>query len=108
MSYAVLAMTDAEISDRAFVERPNRLPRRIAETLERGKTGGEFRTSLDAEMEATILLGLIHGLGTAVLVGQQTAETATAGMTFHLDRLTPGGGRAETGPPVPAREALRS
>lgn len=86
-SYAMLALTDPEISDRTFVDGPNRQQTRIASLLEEGKSEGEFRRALDSETEATILISLIHGLGTAVLVGQQTAEHAFASFRHYLDRL---------------------
>ncbi|UYZ08986.1 TetR family transcriptional regulator C-terminal domain-containing protein [Agrobacterium salinitolerans] len=87
-SYAMLAMTDPEISDRTFVDGPNYQQRRIASLLEKGKSDGDFHGALDSEVEATILICLMHGLGTAVLVGQQTAERAFASFGHYLDRLT--------------------
>lgn len=87
MSYAVMAMTDAEIPGRAVADCPNRLQRRISELLTQGKVRGEFRGDLDVDAESSLLLGLIHGLGTAVLIGQQTGEAALAHLTFQLDRL---------------------
>ncbi|WP_417769146.1 TetR/AcrR family transcriptional regulator [Stappia sp.] len=87
-SYAMLAMTDPEISDRTFVESPNRLQERVGSILKRGKAAGEFIREIDPEAEARILVALIHGLGTAVLVGQQSAEAASASFGYHLDRLT--------------------
>lgn len=86
-SYAMLAMTDPEISDRTFVDGPDRQQERIASLLEKGKSEGDFHRELDGEIEATILISLIHGLGTAVLVGQQTAERAFASFGRYLDRL---------------------
>lgn len=86
-SYAMLAMTDREISDRTFVDSPNRLQERIASVLEKGKAEGEFDHAINIEAEAGILVALIHGLGTAVLVGQQTTETASSSFAHHLDRL---------------------
>jgi hypothetical protein len=83
----MLAMTDPEISDRTFVDSPNRLQERIAFILEEGKSSGEFDGALNGELEATILISLIHGLGTAVLVGQQTSESATSSFEHYLDRL---------------------
>ncbi|MDV2968352.1 TetR family transcriptional regulator C-terminal domain-containing protein [Nitratireductor aquimarinus] len=86
-SYAMLAMTDPEISDRTFVDGPDRQQERIASLLEKGKSEGDFHRELDGEIEATILISLMHGLGTAVLVGQQTAERAFASFGHYLDRL---------------------
>ena len=87
-SYAMLAMTDPEISDRTFVDGPDRQQERIASLLEKGKSDGAFHDALDSEIEARILICLIHGLGTAVLVGQQTAESAFASFGHYLDRVT--------------------
>jgi AcrR family transcriptional regulator len=86
-SYAILAMTDPEISDRTFVDGPNRQQMWIASLLEKGKSDGELHGALDSEIEAKILISLIHGLGTAVLVGQQTAESAGSSFRHYLDRL---------------------
>ena len=85
----MLAMTDPEISDRTFVESPNRLQERVASILKQGKAAGEFVREIDPEAEAYILLALIHGLGTAVLVGQQSADIASSSYAYHLDRLAP-------------------
>lgn len=87
MSYAVLAMTDGTIDDSAFVDGPNRLQRRIAAVLREGQAAGTFRHDMDTEAEATILLAMLHGFGTAVLVGQQPADAAIAGLEHHLGRL---------------------
>lgn len=86
-SYAMLAMTDPEISDRTFVNGPDRQQERIASLLEKGKFDGEFPGSIDPEIEAKIIICLIHGLGTAVLVGQETAESAVSSFRHYLDRL---------------------
>lgn len=101
-SYAMLAMTDPEISDRTFVDGPNRQQKRIASLLEKGMSEGDFHRELDSEIEATILISLIHGLGTAVLVGQQTAARAFASFGHYLDRL------AEQASGEPDRDRQRS
>lgn len=88
-SYAMLALTDPEISGRTFVDSPNRLQERIVSILEQGKAAGEFVRKIDPKVESHILLALIHGLGTAVLVGQQSADIASFNFAFHLDRLSP-------------------
>jgi AcrR family transcriptional regulator len=86
-SYAMLAMTDPDIPDRTFVEGPNRLQQRLCEILARGKVAGDLDKDIDVEHEAAVLLGLIHGLGTAVLVGQQTGDAALQHLKFHLEKL---------------------
>lgn len=87
-SYAMLAITDPGISDRTFIDSPNRLQERIASILEQGKAAGEFVREIDHEAESRILLAVIHGLGTAVLVGQQSTDTASSSFAYHLDRLS--------------------
>lgn len=86
-SYAMLAMTDPEISEKPFVDSPNRLQERIASILEEGKSTCEFDGALDGELQAAIIVALIHGLGTAVLVGQQTADGASSSFEHFLDSL---------------------
>ncbi|MCF7220542.1 TetR/AcrR family transcriptional regulator [Marilutibacter chinensis] len=87
MSYAVLAMTDGDIPGRTFIQGPDRLQARIAAELERGIANREFRAAIDPAIESAALLALLHGLGTAVLVGQQDSATAMAAATLQLDRL---------------------
>lgn len=87
MSYAVLGMTDTEIPNRVFIEGPNQLLQRIASLLKQGQAAGEFGVELDADNEAAILLGLVHGLSTAVMVGLQSGEAALKLLLLHLDRL---------------------
>lgn len=88
MSYAVLAQTDPEISDRVFIDGPKRVESRIATILGEGKKRGEFHPDMNVDAETAILLGLLHGFGTAVLVGQMSADSALAGLSHHLSRFS--------------------
>lgn len=87
MSYAVLAMTEPDLAGPGLVAGPNRLQTRIAAILADGKEAGMFRADIDVDAEAGALLGLIHGLGTAMLVGQQKPAAALAHLERQLDRL---------------------
>ncbi len=87
MSYAVLSMTDPEIPNEALLDGPNRLLQRVTLLLKQGQESGEFGNELDATAEAIILLGLIHGLGTAVMTGMQSGKVALELLTLHLGRL---------------------
>ena len=87
MSYAVLGMTDTEVPNRMFVEGPDRLLQRIVSLLKQGQGAGEFDAELNADDEAAILLGLMHGLSTAVMIGLQSGEAALRLLILHLDRL---------------------
>lgn len=86
-SYAILAMTNPEFAVQPFVKGPNNLEKTIADTLRNAQNAGELAATLDTTIEATRLLALNHGLGTSVLVGQHSAETATAVFEHHLDQL---------------------
>lgn len=88
MSYAILAQTDPEISDRPFLDGPNRIGQRIAAILAQGKGDGEIPPQVDVEAEAAILLGILNGFATAVLVGQMTADAAMASFIHQLNRLS--------------------
>lgn len=86
-SYALLSMTDPAISDQTFVEGPSRLQEWIASVLEEGKAKGEIGEQIDSRTESLVILALLHGLGTAVLIGQQTLEAASLSFRYHIDRL---------------------
>ncbi len=88
MSYAVFAQSDDQISHRAFTDGPNRLQQHIASLLQQGVASGEFRADLDVEVEAAILIGLLHGFGTAVLVEQKPADVALNQLRLQLGRLS--------------------
>lgn len=86
-SYAVLAMTDHELAEQPFVEGPNRLEGQLADVLRQAQVNRELDWELEVYSEAARLLTLSHGLGTSVLVGQRTAESAMEVLRYHLDRL---------------------
>ncbi|NEA24001.1 TetR/AcrR family transcriptional regulator [Actinomadura bangladeshensis] len=82
-SYAVLAQTDPSLAARPFVDGPDRLERRLARVLADAGAPG------DPAVEAARLLALAHGLGTGVLVGGRTPESALGILGHHLDGLFP-------------------
>lgn len=86
-SYAVLAMTDPELAEQPFVEGPNRLERQLADVMKQAQSDGELDAEPEATSEAARLVSLSHGLGTSVLVGQRTAESASTVLKYHLDHL---------------------
>lgn len=88
MSYAILAQTDPAITNRPFIDGPNRIRDRIVAILAKGQDDGEIHPDLNIEAETAILLGMLHGFGTAVLVGQVTGDTALASLIYQLDRLS--------------------
>lgn len=89
-SYSVLAMTDPELADQPFITGIDRLEGRLAEVLEQAKAEGEIGPDVDPAAEAARLVALNHGLGTSVLLGQRSAESAKEIVHYHLDRMFPG------------------
>ena len=88
MSFAILAQTDPEISDRPFLDGPNRIGQHIAAILDQGKGDGEIHPQVDVEAEAAIFLGMLNGFATAVLVGQMTADAAMVSFIHQINRLS--------------------
>lgn len=84
-SYAVLAMTEPPMAAQPFVGGPDRLERQITGIL-------AGAGAADPETEAARLLALAHGLGTSVLVGRRSAESAMRILRRHLDELFPAPG----------------
>ncbi|WP_235676604.1 MULTISPECIES: TetR family transcriptional regulator C-terminal domain-containing protein [unclassified Vibrio] len=87
MSYAMLSLTRLEFNDQALLEGANRLQNRIEEVLIKGIRDGELNRDINIKSEAILLLGLINGLGTAVLLGQQMVESAMESFLYHVDKL---------------------
>jgi AcrR family transcriptional regulator len=86
-SYAVLAMTDAEVAEQPFIANVDQLEQHLTEALDHAKARGELAAGTDVNLEAARLLMLNHGLGTSVLVGQHTVSDAMAVLRYHLDQL---------------------
>ncbi|MEU6177505.1 TetR/AcrR family transcriptional regulator [Streptomyces coeruleorubidus] len=86
-SCAMLAMTDPELVAEPFAEGPDRLELRLADLLRQAQADGELDGAADAGIESARLLSLSHGLGTSVLVGRCSAESAAGVLAYHLDQL---------------------
>lgn len=86
-SYAVLAMSDPDLAAQPFVDGPNRLERELTGELERARRSGEIDAGREPAAEAARLLTLSHGLGTSVLVGQRSVDSARRVLAYHLDEL---------------------
>ncbi|MBF6455234.1 TetR family transcriptional regulator C-terminal domain-containing protein [Nocardia cyriacigeorgica] len=80
-------MTDPELAQHPFIAGIDRLEQELTEALSRAAAAGELAAGIDAATEATRLVMLSHGLGTAVLIGQHTAEAAAAVFCYHLDQI---------------------
>ncbi|MCQ4198813.1 TetR/AcrR family transcriptional regulator [Streptomyces sp. NPDC058783] len=86
-SCAMLAMIDPELAAQPFAEGPDRLEVQLAELLRRAQSDGVLDREVDPDAEAARLLALSHGLGTSVLVGRRTAQSAADLLGYHLDRM---------------------
>ncbi|MGW7486208.1 TetR/AcrR family transcriptional regulator [Streptomyces sp. NPDC054786] len=91
-AYAVLSVTDEALAAQPFIDGPDAAEDLVAGQLERAREAGLTAPDMDVRTEAVSLLALSAGLGTSVLVGQRTAESAAAVLRHHLDRLFPNGG----------------
>lgn len=86
-SYAVLAMTDAELAGQPLVAGLNHLEQQLADVLRKAQVNGELPANLDTDSEAARLVALNHGVGTTVLIGQRTVDKARALLRYHVDLL---------------------
>ncbi|GAB3290515.1 TetR/AcrR family transcriptional regulator [Parasphingorhabdus pacifica] len=105
-SYAVLAMTDAELAEHPFVEGPDHFEREIAAVLRRAQEAGDLDGDRDVAIEAARMTTLNHGLGTSVLIGQRTPAEAMEVLGYHLDRLFVDGPSSRSHAPEPPPELL--
>ncbi|MDT9686685.1 TetR/AcrR family transcriptional regulator [Streptomyces sp. TRM76323] len=94
-SYAVLAVTDRALAAQPFIRNPDAAEDALTGLLDRAREAGLARSDVDARLEAVSLLAMSAGLGTAVLAGQRTPESAAEVLRHHLDRIFPGGRPAE-------------
>lgn len=86
-AYAVLAVTDTALAAQPFISKPDAAEDAVAGLLERARDEGLLRPGADPRLDAVGLLALSAGLGTSILVGQRSAESATAILHHQLDRI---------------------
>lgn len=114
-SYAVLAVTDEALAAQPFIKNPDAAENAVTELLQQAQDARLTRPDMDARLEAISLLAMSAGLGTSILVGQRSPESAAAVLKHHLDRIflshgstprvaatAPGSSRVQT--PVPPLE----
>ncbi|MFJ7998660.1 TetR/AcrR family transcriptional regulator [Streptomyces sp. NPDC096310] len=86
-SYAVLAMTDRTLAAQPFTANPAAAEDAVAGLLRQAREAGLTRPGTEPRTEAITLLALTAGLGTSILAGHRTPESATAVLHHHLDRI---------------------
>ncbi|OKK22154.1 TetR family transcriptional regulator [Streptomyces sp. CB00455] len=88
-AYAALALTDPALAAQPFIDAPNAAEDAVTGLLEQAVEAGQAAPGTDPRTEAITLLALSAGLGTSVLVGQRTPDSAAAVLRHHLDRIFP-------------------
>ncbi|WP_369201329.1 TetR/AcrR family transcriptional regulator [Streptomyces sp. PU-14G] len=86
-AYAVLAVTDETLAAQPFFKDPDSAEATVTGLLTRAATDGLLRNGVDARAEAISLLAMSAGLGTSILVGQRSVESAAEVLSYHLDRI---------------------
>ncbi|MEV0373642.1 TetR/AcrR family transcriptional regulator [Streptomyces sp. NPDC050636] len=92
-AYAVLSVTDETLAAQPFVKDPDAAEEAVTGLLRQARDMRLTQPDLDPRLEAISLLALSAGLGTSVLVGQRSTESAAAVLEHQLDRIFQGGGR---------------
>ncbi|MFI6035954.1 TetR/AcrR family transcriptional regulator [Streptomyces sp. NPDC051315] len=97
-SYAVLAVHDEALAAQPFIKDPDAAEATVTGLLQQAREAGLLAPGVDPGAEAVSLLAMSAGLGTSVLVGQRSPESASAILGYHLDRIfrTNGHGSPET------------
>ncbi|MEU7165326.1 TetR/AcrR family transcriptional regulator [Streptomyces morookaense] len=95
-SYAVLSVTDEALAAQPFVDNPNAAEDALAGLLRQAQDEHLADPAMDPRIEAVSLLTMSAGLGTSILVGQRSPQSATAVLQHHLDRLFTVPGRADS------------
>ncbi|MFB7665878.1 TetR/AcrR family transcriptional regulator [Kitasatospora sp. NPDC056138] len=88
--YAVLSITDPALAGQLFLSAPDEMEDFLVGRLAAAQHAGDTDPRIDARQEAVVLLAVSAGLGLSVLLGQRTADDATAVLHYHLGRLFPG------------------
>ncbi|RFU87595.1 TetR family transcriptional regulator [Streptomyces triticagri] len=86
-SYAVLSVHDRTLAAQPFIRNPDAAEEVVSELLRRAHESDRLASGLDPRLEAAGLLAMSAGLGTSILVGQRTPESAAEVLTHHLDRI---------------------
>ncbi|MFG2288412.1 TetR/AcrR family transcriptional regulator [Streptomyces sp. NPDC048595] len=93
-SYAILSVTDQALAGQPFTADPAAAEDAVTGLLQQAQRAHLTPPGMDARVEAIGLLAMAAGLGTSILVGHRTPESAAAVLDHHLDRLFPPRGAA--------------
>ncbi|WP_406008223.1 TetR/AcrR family transcriptional regulator [Streptomyces sp. NBC_00637] len=86
-SYAVLSVTDEVLAAQPFLTNPDAAESAVVALLRQAEESDLVQPGVDVRLEAVSLLAMSAGLGTGILVGQRSPESATTVLRHHLDRI---------------------
>ncbi|MFI1740584.1 TetR/AcrR family transcriptional regulator [Streptomyces sioyaensis] len=86
-SYAVLSVTDQVLAAQPFIAKPDGAESAIVGLLRQAAESDLIQPGVDVRLEAVSLLAMSAGLGTSILVGQRSPESAATVLGHHLDRI---------------------
>lgn len=86
-SYAVLAVNDPALAAQPFIKNPDSAEDALTELLRQAQEAALLEPGVDAQLEAVGLLAMSAGLGTSILVGQRSPESAATVLDRHLNRI---------------------
>ncbi|MFD3514789.1 TetR/AcrR family transcriptional regulator [Streptomyces sp. NPDC058657] len=86
-SYAILSVTDEALAAQPFIDNPDAAENALTELLAQAQEAGLADARIEAHTEAISLLAMTATMGTSILVGQRTPESALAVLHHHLDRI---------------------
>jgi AcrR family transcriptional regulator len=95
-SYAILSVTDEALAAQPFIDKPDAAENAVAQLIQQAQEAGRADSGADARTEAISLLAMTAAMGTSILVGQRTPESAIAVLQYHLDRIFDGGQTSPT------------
>ncbi|MEU2745420.1 TetR/AcrR family transcriptional regulator [Streptomyces collinus] len=95
-SYAVLAVNDPALAAQPFIKNPDAAEDTLTELLRQAQEAALLEPGVDARLEAAGLLAMSAGLGTGVLVGQRSPESAATVLSHHLNRTFRTGDAVQT------------
>lgn len=86
-SYAILSVTDPALAAQPFIRDPDAAEDVLVGLLRQAQAADLVEPGTHVRLEAVSLLALSAGLGTSILVGQRSAQSAVAVLNHHLDRI---------------------
>ncbi|WND39233.1 TetR/AcrR family transcriptional regulator [Streptomyces sp. BB1-1-1] len=95
-AYAVLSVNDPALAAQPFIKNPDAAEDALTELLRQAQEAALLEPGVDARLEAAGLLAMSAGLGTGILVGQRSPESATTVLDHHLNRIFRTGDEALT------------